>query len=42
MNKEIKEALALAYEQDKLQLFEQSFDCGDSFYEEPQSTFRNY
>jgi len=37
MNKEIKDALALAFEQDKLQLFELSFDCEDCFYEEPQT-----
>jgi hypothetical protein len=37
MNKEIKKALKVAYKKDKLQLFELSFNCNNSFYEEPQN-----
>jgi len=41
MNKEIKKALKTAYKKDKLQLFELSFNCEESFYEDPQN-FEDY
>jgi hypothetical protein len=38
---EIKKELKKAYDQDKLELFEVTFNCESSFYEEPQN-FNDY